>query len=58
MKENEYQCECCLQVFEKGWSEEEMIAELEENGWGHLSKEELSVVCDDCYKEMKQIYND
>jgi DNA-directed RNA polymerase subunit RPC12/RpoP len=51
MKENEYKCAGCGEVFEKGWSDEEAENELKDN-FGDISKNECSLVCDDCYKKI------
>jgi len=50
MKDNEYQCAICKEVFEKEWSDEEALAELKEN-FGDISTEDCELVCDDCYNE-------
>ena len=46
--QNEYQCALCKGVFEKGWSDEEVMAESHEL-WGDFPSEELAVICDDCF---------
>jgi hypothetical protein len=48
---NQYRCDACGGVFDKGWTEEEALAELAEVFLG-FDKEECAVVCDDCYKKM------
>lgn len=53
MKSNEYQCVYCHGIFEKGWSDEEAKAELDETFPG-ITVEECGLVCDDCWKEMNQ----
>ena len=52
MENNQYQCLCCKGIFEKGWSDEEAIKEMEENNFDSYSPEELAIVCDDCYKKI------
>lgn len=51
MKENEYKCDQCGNIYEFGWSEEEAEKEMKEN-WGDISKEDMAIVCDDCYDVM------
>jgi hypothetical protein len=48
---NQYRCEVCEGVFDKGWSDEEASAELAETFQG-FSEDECGMVCDDCYKAM------
>lgn len=53
LKANEYQCEICLGVFVKGWSDEEAQAEYEQLFPKHVAaKADKGVVCDDCYKKL------
>ncbi len=49
LKKNEYQCASCNNIYEKGWSDEEAEAEMKDL-WGNLPKEEMAIVCDDCFK--------
>ena len=51
MKPNEYRCAACKGVFEKGWSEDEAVAELGQ-AFPDFEPGECEVVCDDCYKAM------
>ena len=51
--DKEYVCALCGGTFDKGWSDEESVAELEKN-FPEVSKEECYVVCDDCYKEQQK----
>ena len=51
--ETHFLCESCGEIFERGWDEEEMLAEMKDNGWADLPVEERAVVCDDCYQQMK-----
>lgn len=53
MKKNEYKCAICGGVFEKGWDDEEALAELNDN-FPNVEIEDCDVVCDDCYKKMTQ----
>jgi len=46
-----YTCAACEGVFDYGWTEEEALAEKEEN-FGDMPTEEMAVVCDDCYNKM------
>jgi hypothetical protein len=50
-KDNTYTCAACRGVFSYGWTEEEALAEKEEN-WGGMPMECMEVVCDDCYRKM------
>lgn len=50
LEENQYRCNHCGEVFNKGWSEEEAMAEHKEN-WGDYPIELCRVICDDCYNE-------
>ncbi len=45
MKSNEYQCEGCGGVFEKGWSDEEAKAEMKENGFDIFPVDDMVCVC-------------
>ncbi len=52
---NTFKCYECNGVFEKGWSDEEMLAEAALNFPEELNAEsdlEDSLVCDDCYKAL------
>jgi rubredoxin len=55
MKDNEYKCANCHNVYEKGWSDEESLAEAESNFGKHPKDWKLAavVICDDCYELMK-----
>jgi hypothetical protein len=54
MKPNEYKCAACGGVFEKGWSDEEALAELDET-FG-VPVECCDIVCDDCFHEIRKEY--
>lgn len=57
MKNNEYQCALCGEVFEKIWTQEEAIEEFK-NNFGKDDIEGCVELCDDCYKiVMEQISN-
>lgn len=49
---NEYRCNVCKGVFDKGWSDEEAKAELDSGIFGDVPVEECDVACDDCWKKM------
>ena len=53
-KKNEYRCEHCKNVFEKGWSDAEALAEAEENFGKPVVEwnDDAVVICDDCYQKM------
>lgn len=51
---NQYRCDCCGGIFDKGWSDEEARAEAEQQ-FGealHAEGEPPALVCDDCYNEI------
>lgn len=48
---NQYQCEACGGIFNKGWSDEEAAAELSATFPG-FTPDESGIVCDGCYKAM------
>ena len=52
LKENEYQCAMCKEVYEKGWSDEEATDEAKENFGDDVPDNEFEVICDHCYKQM------
>lgn len=56
MKENEYQCGACKKIYEKGWSDEEAIAENEAlHGEKSISSGvEQAIICDDCFNKMRE----
>lgn len=54
MKENEFKCSQCLEIFEKGWTDEE-AEEEKKKIWGEdFSPSEMCLVCDDCFKLLCQ----
>lgn len=54
MKKNEYQCEWCKGIFEKGWTDEEAEKEAKTifgknpNEW----RDKSVLICDDCFTQM------
>lgn len=52
MKPNEFQCYKCKGVFEKGWSDEEALAELAHNF--AAPQEDCELICDDCYQDFQK----
>lgn len=55
MNNNEYKCDCCYQIFEKGWSDEE--AEKEAKGlFPEEQPKDMALVCEDCFVKIMK-YN-
>lgn len=52
----EYTCSGCHKTFTTAWSDEEAMQESKEV-WGEYSKEDLAVVCDDCYNKVTNNIN-
>lgn len=52
MNPNEYKCAMCRGVFEKEWTDEEAVAELQED-FGAVPIEDCAVICDDCYQKVR-----
>lgn len=53
LKEDEYQCGMCGNVYEKEWTDEEALQESEENfGVEMANNTDSDTVCDDCYKKI------
>jgi len=48
IKDNEYKCSMCQNVYEKGWSDEESEKEAKKI-WGNIPTESRCVICDDCF---------
>lgn len=48
LKPNEYRCDACGVINEKGWSDEDAEKESKEL-WGTLALEDRAVICDDCF---------
>jgi nitrate/TMAO reductase-like tetraheme cytochrome c subunit len=55
MKENEYECEVCHNVYEKGWTDEE-AREEEADIFGE-NDHDSGIVCDDCFKKIMHNFN-
>lgn len=51
MKNGEFKCACCGGEFEKGWSDEEALAEAKTQ-FTQVELSDKAVVCDDCYKNL------
>lgn len=54
LKPNEYQCDLCDGVFEKGWSTEEAEEEARRDfpGLMEAPAEERGMICHDCYVKL------
>lgn len=48
MKENEYKCAMCQNIYEKGRTDEEAEKEAKDI-WGKIQIKECEVICDDCF---------
>jgi DNA-directed RNA polymerase subunit RPC12/RpoP len=48
----EYKCEACGGIFNKGWSDEEALAEYKEN-FPDIPFSETGLVCDECFNKMR-----
>ena len=44
-----YQCACCHNVYQYGWTEDEALAEKIKL-WGDIDIKDCAVICDDCFK--------
>lgn len=53
MTERLLTCALCHTEFKPAWSEEEAVAELEQN-FNNIPKEDCVVVCDICWKQLPQ----
>lgn len=49
---NTYTCAICKGEFEKGWSDEEAVAE-KDSYWGDVPLDECGVICDDCWNKIR-----
>ena len=47
---NSFTCSHCRQTFDKGWTEEEAVAELARN-FDTTPVSDCVAVCDDCYRK-------
>ncbi len=52
MTTRRFTCEKCLQIFDKGWSDEEALKEYAIVPW-NIPGDEKELLCDDCFKEFK-----
>lgn len=50
--DNTFTCAMCNQTFEKGWTEEEALAEAKEY-WGDTTGISMTQVCDDCWEKIR-----
>jgi len=50
---NPFKCDKCGEVFNSTWTDGNALEEMRSD-FGDLSKEERAIVCDDCYKEIKE----
>ena len=50
-----YVCSTCKETYEKGWSDEEAIAE-QRHDFPDFDIEECYVICDDCHKKAIRDY--
>lgn len=51
---DQFRCARCLQVFVKGWSDEEAAAESLEVFGPTAPEEEEALLCDPCFKEFTE----
>lgn len=58
VKQDEYCCAICKQIFEKSWTDEEVLKEKRDNGWEDIPFEKCKIVCDDCYKTGGTFYQE
>jgi len=57
LKENQYQCENCGGIFERGQSDEKALEELSKE-FPNTSIDNCVLVCDNCYKEIMDFKKD
>lgn len=50
LRPQDFRCDLCGGIYEKGMSEEEALAELARNYGPGVSVEECGITCDDCYQ--------
>lgn len=55
LKSNEYICDVCLGVFEKGWSESDAMAE-KNIIFPDAPMDECGLVCETCFKKMNEYF--
>jgi len=49
LKENEYQCTRCGNIYEKTWTDEEAMEETKDNFGKEIVNKPMDVICEDCY---------
>jgi hypothetical protein len=49
---NQFKCAVCGNVYEKGLTEDEALAQLNEEFGGIFTPDDCELVCDDCYNKM------
>jgi hypothetical protein len=47
---NSFQCSSCGEIFEKAWTDEEALAELQEN-FPDNDPNECDLICEDCFQK-------
>lgn len=52
-----YLCASCGNMFEKDWTDEEAIADFN-NDFPGYSKDDTVIVCDDCYQRILRQYRE
>lgn len=55
LRPNEYRCCICGEIFEKGWTDEEAMDEMEKNFGVREKPTEDNLACDDCYQQFLKI---
>lgn len=55
MGPDEFECQVCHGIFEKGWTDEESAAEGEAN-FGDIPEDEKALICDPCWEAFKRWY--
>lgn len=53
LKENEFECYICHQVFEKEWTDKEANEEYKKE-FSDYEDEPKEIVCDDCYEKFME----
>jgi hypothetical protein len=51
MEANEFQCELCRGIYEKGWSEDDAKAEFGKDFPG-FQLSDAGLICEDCYNKI------
>jgi len=52
LKDNEYECALCKNIYKKKVTDEEAEKELKEQFGPNATIEDSEIVCDDCYNAM------